>query len=195
MSTPNKKLFRNMQEHPEQYTESQLESVMTQLDKEPDVDAAWQEFEAKLSQHTHAGKPTRWYSSMRKIAAVFVGILLVSVTTFATVNIVQRRVAKKAEPVENTVVSEPKSTTKVVPPVHFENTTLDSILAKVASHYHLSVSYNDKAAKSMKFYITWHPSKGISHFIQKMNMFDGLLLSVKQDTIHIEVIEVEEDKL
>lgn len=95
MSTPNKKLFRDMQEHPEQYTESQLESVMTQLDKEPDVDAAWQEFEAKLSQRTDAGKPTRWYSSMRKIAAVFVGILLVSVTAFATVNIVQRRAARK----------------------------------------------------------------------------------------------------
>ena len=195
MSTINKKLFRDMQERPELYTESQLESLMEQLDKEPDVDAAWQEFESKLSLNTDAGKPMRWYSSMRKIAAAVVGILLVSVATFATVSIVQKHAVKRAKKADTAVVAEQKQVSAVIAPVRFENIALDSIRTKVASHYNLSVNYNDESVKSLKFYITWQPDKGVSHFIRKMNMFDGLHLSFKQDTIYIDVVEAEEDGL
>ena len=195
MSTINKKLFRDMQEHPELYTESQLESLMEQLDKEPDVDAAWQEFESNLSLNQDAGKPMRWYSSMRKIAAAIVGILLVSVATFATVSIVQKHAVKRAKKADTVVVAEQKQVSAAIAPVRFENIALDSILTKVASHYNLSVNYNDESVKSLKFYITWQPDKGVSHFIRKMNMFDGLHLSFKQDTIYIDVVEAEEDGL
>ena len=195
MSTTNKKLFRDMQEHPELYTEHQLESLMEQLDKEPDVDAAWQEFESNLSLNTDAGKPMRWYSSMRKIAAAIVGILLVSVATFATVSIVQKHAVKRAKKADTAVVAEQKQVSAAIAPVRFENIALDSILTKVASHYNLSVNYNDESVKSLKFYITWQPDKGVSHFIRKMNMFDGLHLSFKQDTIYIDVVEAEEDGL
>ena len=195
MSTINKKLFRDMQEHPELYTEHQLESLMEQLDKEPDVDAAWQEFESNLSLNTDAGKPMRWYSSMRKIAAAVVGILLVSVATFATVSIVQKHAVKRAKKADTAVVAEQKQVSAAIAPVRFENIALDSILTKVASHYNLSVNYNDESVKSLKFYITWQPDKGVSHFIRKMNMFDGLHLSFKQDTIYIDVVEAEEDGL
>ena len=195
MSTPNKKLFRDMQEHPELYTEHQLESLMEQLDKEPDVDAAWQEFESNLSLNQDAGKPMRWYSSMRKIAAAVVGILLVSVATFATVSIVQKSLAKRVKKADTAVVAEQKQVSATIAPVRFENIALDSILTKVASHYNLSVNYNDESVKSLKFYITWQPDKGVSHFIRKMNMFDGLHLSFKQDTIYIDIVEAEEDGL
>ena len=195
MSTINKKLFRDMQEHPELYTEHQLESLMEQLDKEPDVDAAWQEFESNLSLNQDAGKPMRWYSSMRKIAAAVVGILLVSVATFATVSIVQKHAVKRAKKADTAVVAEQKQVSAAIAPVRFENIALDSILTKVASHYNLSVNYNDESVKSLKFYITWQPDKGVSHFIRKMNMFDGLHLSFKQDTIYIDVVEAEEDGL
>ena len=195
MSTINKKLFRDMQEHPELYTEHQLESLMEQLDKEPDVDAAWQEFESNLSLNQDAGKPMRWYSSMRKIAAAIVGILLVSVATFATVSIVQKHAVKRAKKADTAVVAEQKQVSAAIAPVRFENIALDSILTKVASHYNLSVNYNDESVKSLKFYITWQPDKGVSHFIRKMNMFDGLHLSFKQDTIYIDVVEAEEDGL
>ena len=37
-----KKLFFDMQEHPENYSDEQLEAMMAELDKEPDTEAAWQ---------------------------------------------------------------------------------------------------------------------------------------------------------
>ena len=181
MATSNKKLFRNMQEHPEQYTDQQLENLMQQLDNVPDVDAAWQEFESKLSLDGSAGKSIPWYSSLRKIAAVFLGILLVSVTALAAVRIVQKHEAGTEQPVASAPVQ--KSSATVVPHVRFENATLDSILVRVAGHYGLSVNYSDEGLKTMKFFITWQPDKEISAFIQKMNMFDGLHLSFKHDTI------------
>lgn len=37
-----KTLFFDMQEHPENYSDEQLEAMMAELDKEPDIEAAWQ---------------------------------------------------------------------------------------------------------------------------------------------------------
>ena len=36
-----KQLFFDMQEHPERYSDEQLEAMMAELDKEPDTEAAW----------------------------------------------------------------------------------------------------------------------------------------------------------
>ena len=47
MQTPDKKkqMFLDMQEHPETYSEEQIETMMDDLDRLPDVDVAWQEFQ------------------------------------------------------------------------------------------------------------------------------------------------------
>ena len=38
------RLFLDMQEHPENYSDEQLERMMTDIDRESDTDAAWQRF-------------------------------------------------------------------------------------------------------------------------------------------------------
>ncbi|MBQ8990802.1 MAG: hypothetical protein IJ084_02185 [Prevotella sp.] len=46
MQTPDEKkqMFHDMQEHPEKYSEEQIETMMDDLDRLPDVDTAWQKF-------------------------------------------------------------------------------------------------------------------------------------------------------
>ena len=40
----NRQLYFDMQEHPERYTDEQVEAMMDELDREPDTEQAWQEW-------------------------------------------------------------------------------------------------------------------------------------------------------
>ena len=45
----------------------------------------------------------------------------------------------------------------------------------------------------MKFIMTWKPDSSLTSFLDLINMFDGLHLSVRRDTIFVETKDVEED--
>lgn len=80
MTTLNKKqLFRDMQEHPENYSDEQLERIMADIDSKPDIVATWARFEKKTSQH-----PSHHWLH---IAAMFVGAIIVAGVAFAAVHI------------------------------------------------------------------------------------------------------------
>ena len=83
MQTPDKKkqMFLDMQEHPEKYSEEQIETMMDDLDRLPDVDVAWQEF-----QQTGQSSPRRWL----KAAASIIGVLMLSGIAYAAVHIISR---------------------------------------------------------------------------------------------------------
>ena len=48
-----KQLFFDMQEHPERYSDEQLEAMMAELDKEPDAETAWQNSTKSRMQKLH----------------------------------------------------------------------------------------------------------------------------------------------
>ena len=80
MTTLNKKqLFRDMQEHPENYSDEQLERMMADIDSKPENVATWARFEKKTSQH-----PSHHWLH---IAAMFVGAIIVAGVAFAAVHI------------------------------------------------------------------------------------------------------------
>ena len=84
-----KQLFLNMQEHPEGYSDWQLEAMMSELDQEPDVEAAWQKFEQR--QEPIAARPTqRW-----RVAASLIGVLMASGFALAAIHIVQQKSANR----------------------------------------------------------------------------------------------------
>ena len=78
-------------------------------------------------------------------------------------------------------------------PVRFEDVRLDSILSVVSAHYTKAVSFSDDEVKAMKFILTWQPDAPLDDFIDGMNMFDGLQLTLQRDTIFVEAQEVTED--
>ena len=185
-----KQQFLDMQEHPENYTDEQLENMMDQLDQTPDAEQAWQEFEASHA----ASLPMTHFAVLpliRKVAAIFVGILLLSGIAFAAIWLVQ------SHPVEPVTVQAEQANTyranqKTTIPIRFDNTRLDSILTMVSAHYGKIVSFQSEEAKALKFIMTWNPDATLADFIDRMNMFDGLHLTLLQDTI---IIETTEDKV
>ena len=73
--------------------------------------------------------------------------------------------------------------------VRFDDVRLDSILTVVSAHYGKTVSFRDEEAKGMKFIMTWDPDMPLSDFIDGLNLFDGLSLTLQRDTIFVETAE------
>jgi hypothetical protein len=78
-------------------------------------------------------------------------------------------------------------------PVAFDNVPLDSILAVVSAHYGKAVSFRNADLRGMKLIMTWQPDASLADFLDRLNAFDGLSLSLQSDTIVVEEESTDEE--
>jgi len=164
-------------------------SRQRQADKPIDVDAAWQ----KLNQKVH---PKQHSSGWMKIAASFVGVLLVSGITFAAIQIVRyaQQHTPKTEEVINTTKPAittpsdtlPTDTTAVSQPVIYDNIPLEKMLSEIAAHYDAKVTFVNDEARGLRFRFVWNPQKGIGQVVRDLNQFERLTVTLKDDVITVE---------
>ena len=196
----NKQLFRSMQEEPDKYSDQEIEAMMDDLDQMPDVDEAWQQFEneerrIKNEEFATALPTVRFYSSLRKVAASFVGLLLVSAVAIAAVHIVQHYQKPKAPQVtETTAVNTQLSTLNSqlkedtlakAEPVVFDNVPLDSIAKDIAAYHHLDLALQNEQANELRFYFVWNQNESLQEVIEKLNMFDQVHLTVEDHKLYV----------
>ena len=82
-----KKLFFDMQEHPENYSDEQLEAMMAELDKEPDTEAAWLRLTAPLRLPQRGETKARKASPLGEVwrgAAIFIAIAFLGIMSLAS---------------------------------------------------------------------------------------------------------------
>lgn len=178
----NRQLYLDMQEHPERYTAPELEAMMDELDREPDVEEAWQRF--KAIHLTNKTSSRRWL----KIAAMFAGVILMAGIALAAIHLVSTKRMVPAAVEVQPLKQEPTS------PVQFDNVPLDSVLSVVAAHYRKVVLFRDEALRHMKLIMTWQSDAPLGDFLDRLNAFDGLSLRLQGDTIFVETTTGEEDK-
>jgi len=192
-----KRLFLDMQEHPENYSDEQLEQMMAELDKEPDTEAAWKRFEKK-NKKSYSSLPTLHFSFDR-IAAVFLVAAFLGVLSFAGYRAFSGSHGTSRNQVEADTTT--VKTQRFVYEVHdgdtifrFENIRLDSILAVVSRHYGRQVVFRDKAPQHLRFYMTCHTTQSLDEFVEMLNMFEGFKLSQKFDILFVDSDEKKEGK-
>jgi len=164
-------------------------SRQRQADKPIDVDAAWQ----KLNQKVH---PKQHSIGWMKIAASFIGIMLVSGIAFAAIQIVRyaQQHTPKTEEVINTTKPAittpsdtlPTDTTAVSQPVIYDNIPLEKMLSEIAAHYDAKVTFVNDEARGLRFRFVWNPQKGIGQVIRDLNQFERLTVTLKDDVITVE---------
>ena len=149
-----------MLDTPEAYTEQEIQDIINrdedtretyrmmveakrsirqrQANKPIDMDAAWEKFNQKKQPQQHG---FGWI----KIAASFIGILLVSGIAFAAIQIV--RYAQQNTPKTEEVINTPKpanvtpndtlttDTIAVPQPIIYDNIPLEKMLPEIAAHY------------------------------------------------------------
>lgn len=130
----------------------------------------------------------------QKIAAVFLGIVFLCGLVFAAIRLVATDPALEVATTDTAIETIDSPSEDVMGTVRFDNVRLDSILSTVAAHYGKNVRFFNDEAKAMKFIMTWKPDAPLTDFIDRLNMFDGIRLSIQRDTIFVEITEGKEDK-
>ena len=200
------RLLLDMHEHPENYSDEQLAAMlddemperlatakraMTDI-PEPDVDAEWQRFEQA---HFAPAKNRRWL----KVAAMIVGVLMLSAFTYAAIHAVSHSVNGQAKESTETVAPEPRPESTVGPrlgvadtaavvaePIVFDNLPLDQMLEKIAPHYGLQVEFRNEDVRALRFYFVWQPDEDLDATLERLNLFESVNISKEGNTIVVE---------
>ena len=199
-----------MLDNPEAYTEQEIQDIINrdedtreayrmmveakrssrkhQANKPIDVDAAWQKFNQKIQPQQHS-------FGWMKIAASFIGGLLVSGIAFAAIQIV--RYTQQHTPKTEEVINTPKSanvtpadtlTTDTIAtpqPIIYDNIPLEKMLPEIAAHYDAKVTFVNDEARQLRFYFMWHPEKGIEKVVSDLNQFERLNITLNDNQITV----------
>ena len=200
-----------MLDNPEAYTEQEIQDIINrdedtretyrmmveakrssrqrQANKPVDVDAAWQ----KLNQKS---QPQQQSFGWIKIAASFIGILLVSGIAFAAIQIV--RYAQQNTPKTEEVINTPKpanvtptdtlttDTITVPHPIIYDNIPLEKMLPEIAAQYDANVMFVNDETRQLRFRFVWNPQKGIDQVVCDLNQFERLTVTLKDNQITVE---------
>ncbi len=148
---------------------------------EVDVEAEWKKFESSNKQSNRI-----WL----KIAAVFVGLLMLSGISYAAYHIAKQGNAEEHVVVKDSVtVSQPakkqmassKTWQEVEPslksPIVFEDAELSTILKYIADKANVKVAYHNESAAHVRFYLQWEQGDSLQDIIDKINHFEKVHLS------------------
>lgn len=189
-----KQLFFDMQEHPEKYTDEQLEAMMTELDKEPEAEVAWQKVLSNSPLKEENSIPLRkgrGWSSLRRVAAIITAFAFLGIISLAgyhsffyktSTDNRQRTTDTTAVRAERFYVDVQDGDTIF----RFENIRLDSILAVVSRHYERRVVFKDKAPAHLRLYLTCYTTQTLEEFVETLNMFDGINVTQEFYMLYVE---------
>ena len=187
-------LLRLMDE-PEATTEAQLqellsdEEVRTAYNLMADCKKVYQREKHASTLPCRHGQAVQRHGWIYRIAAVFLGVVFLSGLVFATIGLLTPASAPEDSAMEAMATDEALTGADGLPSVRFDDVRLDSILTIVSAHYGKAVRFRNDEAKGMKFIMTWEPDMPLTDFIDGLNLFDGLSLTLLRDTIFVETVE------
>lgn len=173
-----------MTERPQDYSDEELQQLMS----DPDM-RAYYELMVKAENGFALRKTKRDKARILwKIAAMFIGIILLSGITFAAVHV--KRSQKTGVGRQNTaaVATAQRSTFNSQLPESdsirtFENAELQQILGELADHYHLEVDYRNEQARHIRLYTKWNTSAPLSQMVERLNSFEKVSIRQAQNKI------------
>lgn len=179
-------------EHPEEFTDEELETLFQDQEVRDCYEAALkaeQAFAARRQQPEQQTKvvamsPRLWF----RVAAAFIGLVMLSSIVYAIIIGTSAKTSPKEQvmnqptkPLTEQVVSLPADTT-----LTFENTELDSIVNRIASHYHVDVDFRNVTASHLRLYTKWSPSEPLEQVVERLNAFEKVDIKIENHTLTIE---------
>lgn len=199
-------LLFQMMEQPHAYTDQQWQEILSdeecrelytlmaktqsvfdtqkEIDDET-IDVEWKRLSTSSSR--------RWL----RVAAMFIGVLMISGITIAAVHLVRNAVGVDTKaPTQETPITDShqsalpidtiKSDTIVkAETVVFDNVTLDSIAKDIAAYHHLEMDLQNEQTKQLRFYFVWKQEDNLQEVIEKLNMFEHVNMTVENDKLMV----------
>ena len=218
-------LLLDMQEHPELFSEQELQAMLddpearelmeaTALLKQAMIseeffersvkaerkvkseefattDIEWQRFA-----QTHLAEQKRERSWL-KIAATFIGILMMSGIAFAAIHVIRYVSNAGVEPqaaTGETTTANPRQVsadtlkTDTIPPkVRYEEATLEQILTDMAGYYGLTLNWKSEDAKMLRLFYIWNRQQSVVEVIGNMNSFERIHLELSDSILTADI--------
>ena len=181
--------------HPEQYTDEQMDQMLDEVEvSNPDVNEVWQEWKNSDNTAQSHSQFSILHSTWRKIAAMFIGVLILSGIAYAAfhttpktdskpkVAVTQRKPDVKK--VKKTYGIDVAPTKKA--PVIYNNVELQQIMKYIADGYGVKVAFKNEAARTLRFYLQWDSDDTLQDIIDRINHFEKVHLTLSDETITIE---------
>ena len=201
----------DMQEHPEKYTDEQMEHLLADEEvkeflrdlamarmagkkatpKKVDVDKAWKEFSNGS------------YRNRMKIAASIVGIIFLSGVALAAVQngwlnfstsdkvVDNKAMAEQIVP-SNTLANDSLKAMTVEPtdsldmkPVVFDDAELGTVLMQMADFYHVKVEYMNTNTQHVRLFFNWNKTKTLEQNLELLNAFDRIQIEYADGTLMV----------
>ena len=201
-------ILLDMTEHPDRYTEEQMQELLADEDVRKHYQMmVWlresqDPSRSSLKEREKRPSPTSPLKGeafslplrvvrMGRYAAAFVGAVVMAGLLFAAV----RPFLNSPSEAENasSAGDEARSLTEgqgegllQEGPVVFQDAPLDSILTVVAQHYGKVVQFRNEEVRTMRLIMTWQPTDSLSSLIGRLNLFEGLQLTLQADTLIVE---------
>ena len=156
-------------------------------------DEEWQKFSMPHDADMD-GRTTRRHYSLSKIAALFIGVLMLSGIAYAAYRMALRAGEDSQKPVQElpmanspqqVLMEEPTDSVKQAPIV-FENAELQTMLNEMATYYNYKVSFRTEAAKHIRLYFTWDKASKIEDVVATFNKFERIHINIENQTLVVE---------
>lgn len=195
----------DMIEHPELYTESEIQQLL-----EDDECRAYYELMVKTDnaftqtpqtnveealKHFEAAHKQAYRFSWRHVAAIIIGIVMISGITYATISLSKHYTesqTKTETPVIKTVEKKlveksevEKTDTVVLKEKTFDDEELEVILVEIATYYNLKVEYRSDASRHLRLHFHWNKMQSIEDVVAAMNHFDKVNISLANGKMEV----------
>lgn len=223
MNENNIERLLQMHDNLEQFDDDELQNVLDSDDMAADLDTLsavkralateqagidddeisrqWAAFEAK---HFTQEKPetTIIGRSWLKIAAMFVGVVMIVGMAFAAVHIINSQRQSTATQTEaaammkdETLKSQLDATeladttaatsTEETDIVEFDDVELSDILNAMAAYYHIELQYENKQSKHIKLFFKWNKQADVASIVELLNSYDRINMELSGETLII----------
>ena len=203
-----------MMEKPDRYSQEEWQQVLSDKDCREyyrlmcDTSAALHdhrpdetETEEALQRFEKRYMPDRRHIALwRQLAAVFVGLMLISGLAFAAITMVKhhqqapkrelavaptkaKATAKTTTAVRDTIKSQPQESNGMK---QFINTPVANIVNEIASYYGLKAEIRNSQAASIRLYFNWNRQCSAEQVVSQLNQFDNIHISLDGSSLVLE---------
>ena len=165
-----------------------------EIDTKDIIDEEWTKFEAE-----HFGNEKLKVKSERfsllKIAAMFIGVLMLSGIAFAAVQMMNSSSQKAQE--EQTIATtntehstldsqQAEQNDTKTKPIVYEDAELATILSDIATFHQVEIVYKNEASKHIRLYFTWDRQQSIDDLTDTFNKFERIHITRDNQKLIVE---------